>query len=71
MAFTTNKKFLGDFFFFFFFFFYLVNLKVFFFFFFFFFEMGKSKRVLVIFANSRNLACIEQEMTWIIGTSAE
>ena len=53
MAFTTNKKFLGDF------------------FFFFFFEMGKSKRVLVIFANSRNLACIEQEMTWIIGTSAE
>ena len=38
---------------------------------FFFFEMGKSKRVLVIFANSRNLACIEQEMTWIIGTSAE
>ena len=35
------------------------------------FEMGKSKRVLVIFANSRNLACIEQEMTWIIGTSAE
>ena len=39
--------------------------------FFFFFEMGKSKRVLVIFANSRNLACIEQEMTWIIGTSAE
>ena len=51
MAFTTNKKFLGDF--------------------FFFFEMGKSKRVLVIFANSRNLACIEQEMAWIIGTSAE
>ena len=40
-------------------------------FFFFFFEMGKSKRVLVIFTNSRNLACIEQEMTWIIGTSAE
>ena len=38
---------------------------------FFFFEMGKSKRVLVIFANSRNLACIEQEMAWIIGTSAE
>ena len=47
------------------------NFLAIFFFFFFFFEMGKSKRVLVIFANSRNLACIEQEMTWIIGTSAE
>ena len=36
------------------------------------FKMGKSKFfILTIFASSRALICLEQEMIWIVGISGE
>ena len=36
------------------------------------FEMGKSKRcVLVILSTFRALVCLNQEITWIVGTNGE